>query len=206
MAFNLKLPKREKASTVKKSAIPTKNYINIQLRKKQSFDPRKNLPIIIIIAVLLVVFCKFMVIDRILDVTEGSNRVAELQQELNDTERQINEMADLEDQYAHYTTSGMTQEELSHVNRVEAMEMVNKAFKGGTKADSWNLTGNVMTLQVSGPSLSKLNNLAVDLERNAIVERCVISTADKGTNENGKVVVTFTVYLKGPQQNESGEE
>ena len=196
MAINLKLPKSKKANTIKKGDLPTKNFINIQIRKKQSFNMRKHLPIIIILALLFLVFCKFMVFDRLMGVSEGTDRINELHAELDSANQQISELADLEDDYAHYTTQGMTKEELSRVDRVKAMKLVDKAFSGGIKADSWNLKGNVMTLQVSGPSLAKLNKLASDIEDNSIVERCVISTADKGLDQKGNVVVTFTIYLQ----------
>lgn len=196
MAINLKLPKSKKTNTVKMGDLPTKDFINIQIKKKQSFNMKKHLPIIIILALLFLVLCKFFVIDRLVEISEGTDRINAMHAELDKANKQISDLSDLEDDYAHYTTNGMTKEELSRVDRVKAMKMVDKAFTGGVKADSWNLTGNVMTLQVSGPSLSRLNKLAEDLEENSIVERCVISTANKGLDSKGNVVVSFTIYLQ----------
>ena len=206
MAINLKLPKSNKSKKVKlkKSEIPKKNYINITIKKKQSFNMKKHMPVVIIIAILLPVFCKFMVLDKILGVSNLTDEVSSMKNELSKTEQTINEMADMEDMYAHYTTSGMTEEELSLVDRTKAMKMVDKAFKDGAKANSWNLTGNIMTLQVSGSSLAKLNKLASDLETNPIVERCVISSADKGRDEKGNVVVIFTIYLQQSGSSSNG--
>jgi cell division protein FtsL len=206
VAINLKLPKskNKKVKQIKKSQIPTKNFINIQIKKKQSFNPRKNLPVIIIVVILLLVFCKFMVLDRIFGVTNLTDEVSNMKTELAQAEQQINSMTDMEDMYAHYTTSGMTEEELSLVDRTKVMKLVGKAFKEGAKARSWNLTGNILTLEVSGSSLSKLNKLASDLEENSIVERCVISSADKGRDEKGNVVVTFTVYLQQSDSSDNG--
>ena len=152
--------------------------------------------LLIILALLFLVLCKFFVIDRLVEVSEGTDRINAMHAELDKANQQISDLSDLEDDYAHYTTNGMTKEELSRVDRVKAMKLVDKAFTGGVKADSWNLTGNVMTLQVSGPSLSRLNKLAEDLEENSIVERCVISTANKGLDSKGNVVVSFTIYLQ----------
>lgn len=196
MAINLKLPKSNKPKKVSKGNMPTKNYINLMIKNKRSFDARKHLPIIIILAVLFLVLCKFLVVDRLVKISDETARVNELQMELEQANKQINELSDDEEMYAHYTTEGMTKEELSRVDRVQAMKMVDKAFTGGIVSTSWNLTGNIMTLEVSGPSLGKLNKLASDLEKNPIVERCVITSADKNKDEKGNVLVTFTIYLQ----------
>ena len=182
----------------------TKNYINLMVKSKQSFNFRKHLPLLIILAVLLLVLCKFFVVDRIVKISDETARVNELQMELEQANKQISAMSDKEEMYAHYTTSGMTKEELSRVDRVQAMKMVDKAFSGGIVSTSWNLTGNVMTLEVSGPSLGTLNKLASDLEKNPIVERCVITSADKTKDEKGNVVVTFTIYLQQTADKKDG--
>lgn len=205
MAININLPKLKKSDKpqkIKKGKIPTKNFINIQLVKKQTFSFKKNWPILVIIIVLALVVCKFFVFDRIFSVAKEANHVATMQNELSVANSQIAQLGDLEDEYAHYTISGMTEEELSRVDRVAAMKLIEEAFLGGNISRSWNLTGNVMTLQVSGPSLSELNDLASELELNPIVEQCVISSADKRTDEDGNVLVTFIIYL----QQQAGEE
>lgn len=206
MAINLKLPKLSKSNKIPKGKIPSKRHINVLIRKKQTFSPRKHLPILILIVVLLMAFCKFMVFDRVYTVVKEANQLSTMQSELSVANSQIQSMGDLEDEYAHYTVSGMTEEELNRVNRVEAMKLVGEAFKGGNISKSWNLTGNTMTLEVTGPSLSELNQLASELEINPIVERCVISSADKRTDEDGNVSVTFILYLQKPGETiEPGE-
>jgi hypothetical protein len=195
--------KGKKEKKIKKGAIPTKNFINIQVNKKKKFSLKKNLPVIILIAILFIVFCKFMVIDRLTATVTESAHVAELQQELTQTNSKIKTLSKLDDEYAHYTTSGMTEEELERVDRVKAMRLIQDAFMHGNVSKSWNLTGNIMTLQVTGSSLKGLSQLASELESRPIVERCVTSSADKNSEENnGKVEVTFTIYLQQPKENE----
>lgn len=201
MNLNLKLPQFK--GKITKGKMPTKDFINVQTRTKQAFSVKKNLPLLIVIAVAVIVLGKFFVVDKIVDLATEANRISTIQQELQTTKAQISSKGDIEEEYAHYTTSGMTDEELSRVDRVEAMRLVDSAFRGGNVSRSWNLTGNIMTLQVTGSSLSELNQLAADLETDPIVERCVISSANKRTDQNGNVVVTFIIYL---QQEGSNEE
>ena len=140
--------------------------------------------------------------DRLATIIVDTNKVSTMQEEIADINSKINAMKGVEDQYAHYTTSGMTAEELGRVDRVKAMKLINKQFMRANVCRSWNLTGNVMTLKVNGPSLRELNQTAAELEENDIVERCVISTADKRLAEGDDVVVTFIIYLKQPDKEE----
>ena len=202
MDMNLKLPEVPKLPKIKKGKIPTKNYINVLVKKKQPFSIQKNLPLIIVLVILFLVLFKFAMFDRLATIIIDTNKVSTMQEEIADINSKINAMKGVEDQYAHYTTSGMTAEELGRVDRVKAMKLINKQFMRANVCRSWNLTGNVMTLKVNGPSLRELNQTAAELEENDIVERCVISTADKRLAEGDDVVVTFIIYLKQPDKEE----
>ncbi len=202
MDMNLKLPEVPKLPKIKKGKIPTKNYINVLVKKKQPFSIQKNLPLIIELVILFLVLFKFAMFDRLAKIIIDTNKVSTMQEEIADINSKINAMKGVEDQYAHYTTSGMTAEELGRVDRVKAMKLINKQFMRANVCRSWNLTGNVMTLKVNGPSLRELNQTAAELEENDIVERCVISTADKRLAEGDDVVVTFIIYLKQPDKEE----
>lgn len=194
-----------KGGRAARGKMPTKNYINVMIRSKQTFSLRKHLPLVIIAAILILVLGKFFVVDRLTATAREANRVAQIQQELTIANSKISSLQDLDDLYAHYTYADMTAEELSRVDRVAAMKLIDEAFLSGNISRSWNLTGNIMTLQVNGPSLSDLNQLASELEVNLIVERCVISSADKRLDENGNVSVTFMIYLQQPWSAQEGE-
>lgn len=200
MAKDLKLPELPKLPKLKKGKVPTKNFINIMVKRKQTFDFKRNLPLIIVILIVFAILLKFTMIDRLATIIVESNNISAMQQELNEANQKISSMKEVDDLYAHYTTSGMTEEELGRVDRVKAMKLIDKSFMKGNISRSWNLTGNTMTLQVRGPSLRELNQVAAELEQNSIVERCVIQSANKRTDDNGEVAVTFIIYLKQPEE------
>lgn len=207
MAIDLKLPELPKLNTpigkgkgnkIKKGKVPTKRYINVLPYKKQPFTLAKHWPVIVLIVLIVILLGKFFVVDRLTAVARETARMATIQEELVNVNAQIDSLSDMEDMYAHYTISGMTEEELGLVDRVAAMRLVEDAFLHGNMSRGWNLTGNIMTLQVTGSSLNDLNTLAAELEENAIVQRCVISSANKRLDEEGNVIVTFMIYLQQP--------
>ena len=71
----------------------------------------------------------------------------------------------------------------------------------GYAIKSWNASENVLTIEVSGPSLEALNQLAHQLEGSPIVNSCTITTANKATPQQragGQVWAKLIVYLQQP--------
>ena len=72
---------------------------------------------------------------------------------------------------------------------------------------SWSVTGNLLTIEVNGQTLERMNELARQIERSPIVDSCTITTASKGEREASpiyRVWARFIVYLQQPE--ETGEE
>lgn len=206
---NLKLDLNKEVSFGKKShgSIPTKTSINLVIKKESFFSSKKALPTIIIGALVLVLLIGLLFVKPLLELTSADARIADLQSQLDETNQMIDSMGAVEEEYAHYTTEGMTEEELSRVDRVKVMKLVEDAVVNSGNVRSWNITENTMTLDVRGASLSELNQIAAAIEKESIVDRCVINTANKGTTDNeGGVTVTFIVYLNNADSAQEADQ
>ncbi|MBR0380762.1 MAG: hypothetical protein IJH62_09480 [Mogibacterium sp.] len=187
---------------IPRNKVPTKTSINL-VPQKESFlkskDGLRKLILCMILAILLLVFFVIMPLVRL---SSANARIKDLRAQLDEANQTIESHGNIEEEYAHYTTDGMTAEELSRVDRDKVMRLVEKSVVSSGAVNGWEITGNVMTLNVSGSSLAELNQIAAALEKESLVDRCVINTADKGsTKDNGMVAVSFIVYL-----NEEGAE
>ena len=187
-----------------KGKMPTKRSINLILIDEKAMNWKVAIPAIIIIVVLAGVFGKFMVYDKVVALSEAEGRVASLQSQLARANREIDSYTNVKDAYAHYTYSGMTEEELSRVDRVEVLRLVAKLFYSADTAKSWGLTGNTLTIEVNGSSLEELNHLAERVEEEDIVDRCVITNATKKRDEYPleEVKASFIIYLQQPAEEE----
>lgn len=78
---------------------------------------------------------------------------------------------------------------------------------GGYRVRSWTVSENVLNIEVSGPTLDSLNQLARRLEANPIVDSCTITTANKATGQSrdGRVWAKLIVYLTLPAQEVSAQ-
>lgn len=68
--------------------------------------------------------------------------------------------------------------------------------------NKWNLTDNLLTLEVNGQSLERLNLLGQQIESSPIVNTCTIVTANKAEKREVQedVYARFIVYLQKPSE------
>ena len=72
----------------------------------------------------------------------------------------------------------------------------------------WSLTDNLLTLEVNGQTLERLNELRRQIERSPIVDSCAIMTANKDARRNAQegVWARFIVYLQKPDGEMTAED
>lgn len=183
--------------------MPTKTSINLVVKK----ESKLNLPMMIGVIILALLLVVLLVIKPIVGLTRETQRVTQLTNELSEANSVIASYGDVEKEYAHYTTAGMTAEELSRIDRVKMMKLVEDAVVNSGSVNSWSISGNTMVLQVHGSSLAELNQIAGALEKDPLVERCVINNANRANSNNANgVTVSFIVYLSDDSSGAGGEE
>ena len=72
----------------------------------------------------------------------------------------------------------------------------------------WSLTDNLLTLEVNGHTLERLNELRRQIEKSPIVDSCAIMTANKDARRNAQegVWARFIVYLQRPDGELTAED
>ena len=184
--------------------MPTKTSINLVPKKERYLATRKGVTTLVLGSLLVVVLALVLIVRPLIGLMNANARVNDLTSQLDAVNSEIKANAATEEEYAHYTYEGMNSDELSRVDRVQVMKLVQDALISGGVAKSWSLTGNVMTLEVTGTSLAELNQIAAALEKEPIVERCVINNATKSNSDSSDVAVSFVIYLVKPA--EGGDE
>ena len=203
MALSISEKKAPKAKARGKVRVPTKRTINLATvgEKKQSW--LLAIPGVLLIILLAGVFSKFLVIDRLQALADAQNEVAQVRMRIDECNRQIDAYGELNDIYAHYTYSGFTQEELSIVDRVEVMDLLERVVLPRTIVDAWNLTGNILTLNIDGSTLEEINITTQELMAEDMVSFVTVNTArtnrptttNTDVQEEEQVVANIVVYL-----------
>lgn len=166
--------------------MPVKRSINLVLIDEKKIKPMKALPAVLLVIVLAAAFSKFMVMDRLMAMSNASGKVTSIQSSLTQATEALKQYEGVEDTYAHMTYKDMTAEELGRVDRVKVLEMVSE-YLSDSSARTWSLSGNMLVVDVSGKTLENLNQLARRIEQSPIVDTCVITTAQKEMSKSSSL-------------------
>ena len=149
---------------------------------------------------------KFLVYDRLEAVSAAQAEVAQVRKQIDEYNAKIEAYGELNELFAHYTFSGMTAEEQNRVDRVAAMEMIQRVVMPRTDVSQWQISGNRLTMTVEGDTLQQINLTAQKLLEEEMVSYCEVNTAttDARTrlleNSTERVAATIVVYLVKPEE------
>ena len=182
MAVAAKNKKALSGGLKRRGQVPTKRYINLAMPKNKPIKLGLAIPAVVLILVAAGLFSKFLVIDRLAEVAAAQRQVAELQNRLDAGYEELADYDDLSILYAHYTFSGMTAEELQRTDRVEVLSLIERIILPQAGVTSWSLTGNELTVNMTGSTLQEINLIVQQLEADELVNFCTVTTA--ATNES----------------------
>ena len=197
-----------------RTAHAPKKQINLALAGQKKKHYFVAIPAIGAIVVAAGVIGKVAVADRLVKMSEAQSAASELQKQVDDITAYIDSFGDLQETYAHYTYQGLNADELSYLNRPEVLQLMKNVIFPKVTVSSWSVSGNQLTLPVTGENLSDINSLVQELEQDPIVDYCNVMTAvtdSNSTDENGNPVSPDTVtgqiivYLLDPLSVESGD-
>ena len=197
-----------------RTAHAPKKQINLALAGQKKKHYFVAIPAIGAIVVAAGVIGKVAVADRLVKMSEAQSAASELQKQVDDITAYIDSFGDLQETYAHYTYQGLNADELSYLNRPEVLQLMKNVIFPKVTVSSWSVSGNQLTLPVTGENLSDINSLVQELEQVPIVDYCNVMTAvtdSSSTDENGNpgssdtVTGQIIVYLLDPLYVESGD-
>lgn len=142
-------------------------------------------------------FGKFAVADRLAEVSIQQSRVNDLQAQVDDVTAYIQSFGDLQKTYAHLTYQGLTSAELACLNRPDVLDLLKNVILPKVAVSNWSLTGNQLTLPVTGVDLADINALVQQLDQEKLVDYCTVMTAATGeSKEKGETVTgQIVIYL-----------
>lgn len=185
MATAMKTKKKKSGALRRRGQIPSKRTINLAVIGVKPMHMGLAIPGIILILLAAAAFSKFLVIDRLNEVTAAQHVVYELQSELDAGYKELADFDDLSNLYAHYTYSGFTNEELNRTDRVDVLNLIRTMIIPYAEVSSWSVTGNELTVNMSAESLQQINLIVQQLEAQDLVDFCTVNTANTNDNTRG---------------------
>lgn len=197
--FSLKKPTKVKAPR-------PKYYLNLAGYNKKEGSLLKFIIIVAVIVIAVVVLAKFLVFDRFAELERAQAEAASLQAQIDANYAEIQKLDGLSDEYAHYTYSGMTEDEMALVSRTDVLDLISRLVVPYATIASWSLQGNTLTMTINDTTLNKANQIVAQMGSEPIVNYAFVQTAATDGSQEilpGSVVsAQLTAYLQVPE----GEE
>lgn len=185
MATAMKTKKKKSGALRRHGQIPSKRSINLAVIGEKPVHMGLAIPAILLILIAAAAFSKFLVIDRLDEVTAAQRVVYDLQSELDAGYDELSGFDDLSNLYAHYTYSGFTSEELNRTDRVDVLNLIRRMIIPYAEVSTWSVTGNQLTVNMSAESLQQINLIVQQLEAQDLVDFCTVNTANTNDNTRG---------------------
>lgn len=185
MALALKSKNKKAGGVKRRRQMPVKRTINLATQGEKKMNVGLAIPSVVLIIVIAAVFSKFLVIDRFAEVTAAQKVVYDLQTRLDQGYAELADFDDLSELYAHYTYSGFTAEELNRTDRVDILNLIRNMVLPYAEVNSWSVTGNQLTINMTGESLQQINLIVQQLEQQDLVNFCTVNTANTDDNTRG---------------------
>ena len=190
---------------------PVKRSINLAGYGEKPLNLKVAIPVIVIIVLAALALAKFGILDRYSAVSKAQAEVSAVQTQIDIGYKRLEDFAEVAERYAHYTYSGMTEEELERTDRIEVLQMIQRIVLPRASLESMQLKSNQLTLNVTGSTLELIRGIVQDLEAEELVNFCTVTTAgsevttskDK-TEENIVVKANIVVYLNNASEVENG--
>ena len=206
--------KKKKVKTAKKGKrkgsfnLPSKRTLNLAGVGVKPIDLKLAIPGIILILCGAVLVAKYLVSDRLVEMSRAQSETQAVQSELDQLYEEINTYGDLMDRYAHYTYSGMTSEELNRIERTKVVELIQRVIVPQAVIGSWSVRGNELTINITGKTLQEINLIVQSLEKEAIVDFCKVTTAvmNENTTLQNQLNQEAAAAVSVQSQAESGSE
>ena len=181
---------------------PDKTSINLLMRDNSVRDPKFQIILFVIFAVVLALFVKFLVVDKLAEAYDAEKAYTQMQTQI-DQLRASNEKYDqVREEYSHYGNGYLNDEEKIEQNRMAMMRVIQRNVISKSEIQSVEISGNVATLTIDNIRLKTVSDIVASLEDDDIVSFVTVSTA--GTNTDSNALVTATVIInfvpKGGEQ------
>ena len=212
MSFPDLKPSNQKTPAAKPAVfhgrVPTKESINFAAVGVRRMKWWLVLLALVLIFAAAFAVGKFLVYDQIDRVSAAQAKVADLRSQIDECNDRIAGYGELNDVYAHYTYSGMTEEELARVDRSDVMELLERVVAPRTDVSDWTLEENRLTLSVAGDTLQTINETVQALLEEPMVSYCEVNTATSDASayrrlnriSSDKVVADVVIYLRKTEE------
>ena len=174
----------------KATVLPTKKTMNF-VHHESSFNPKKVLPLAIVVVLVAGLFAKFGIMDQLDKKTAAYNDLAQRQEQLAVVNAKLAGYDELEKQYGRYSYGWMDESEVNMVSRMDVLALVEKKISPAAVIENIAVNGNVLTLNLHGITREQASAMVKSLEESEMVTSATVYNADAATAEEASIFLSI---------------
>lgn len=178
------------AKTKKTPALPTKKTMNF-VHHESSFNPKKVLPLAIVVVLVAGLFAKFGIMDQLDKKTAAYNDLAQRQEQLAVVNAKLAGYDELAKQYGRYSYGWMDESEVNMVSRMDVLALVEQKISPAAVIENIAVNGNVLTLNIHGITLEQASAMVKSLEESEMVSSATVYNADAENAEEANIFLSI---------------
>jgi len=199
-----------KAMKRHKKQFPDKTTVNLLYTDRSNSSVVKTVLAVLVFAVVLTVFAKFAVIDRLAASGAALREAEELEQAVLELQLNNRDYDDVLREYQHYYFSAADREDENgrnetYVNCQEVLDLLDAELLNKAGIQMVNLSGNVLTVNLTKINLERASVIAKSLKENELVDEVMVSAANRQDASEGTTVY-LNIILKTEKDGADGED
>ena len=178
-----------------KTKYPEKTSLNLVEKAKTQSKPGVQILLFVIFLVLLAIFVKFMVVDKLVEAYEAEtaymtmqNQIAQLQEANKDYEK-------VREEYSHYGNGYLNDAERAERDRMEMLKIIDRHVVRRAKVETIEIAENAASLTINEIGLKTVAAMVADLEDEDVVSYVTVSTAGTNRDSNQVVQAVMTIFF-----------
>lgn len=164
--------------SLKKNAVvvPAKKTMNF-VHHQSSINPKRLIPVIIILAIVVAVFVKVGILEPLDKKTAALNELSLKQEQLAAINTKLTGYDELAMEYGRYSYGWMNDTEVNMVSRMDVLDLIEKKIAPKSVIDNMAVNNNVLTLNIHGITLEEASKMVKNLEASDLVSSAIVYNA-----------------------------
>ena len=176
--------------TKKTPALPSKKTMNF-VHHESSFNPKKVLPLAIVVVLVAGLFAKFGIMDQLDKKTAAYGELAMRQEQLAAVNTKLAGYDELAKQYGRYSYGWMSESEVNMVTRMDVLALVEEKIAPAAVIENIAVNANVLTLNIHGITLEQASAMVKSLEESEMVTSATVYNADAANAEEANIFLSI---------------
>ena len=183
-----------------------KTSMNLYIREKDGNSLSIVLPTLIVIIVVVGLFAKFAVFDRLSALHELQNEESRLSAQLAEMNASLADYDQVRSDYRRYSGKYLDDAARSYVDRLEIFALLDRVVSENGTVSSIDITGNTVSVKLTASSLAEIAAMRSRLEAEPYVSSISVKTADRGASNSTQLPVTSALVFTVSIPEEEGAE